>query len=100
MSNARWPQQIQSVNRILTELKLSEIPIILALNKSDLLDSDALDAALRQARSEAGEVVTMSAIQPDSLAPLLDKAGAVLARNLAAQSSEDERYKAAVSRIA
>jgi len=100
VSNARWSQQIQSVHRILTELKLSEIPVILALNKSDLLDSDALANAVRQARADASEVVTISAIQPDSLVPLLDKAGAVLAKNLAAQSSEEERYRPAVSRIA
>ena len=99
-SNPRWPQQIQSVKRILEELKLSEIPVILALNKADLLDSSELDAAVRQAHNEATEVVVISAIRQTSLTPLLEKAGAILARNLAAELIEDERYRSAVSRIA
>src|SRR5206468_13099191 len=100
VSNPRWPQQIQSVKRILAELKLAEIPNILALNKVDLLDGDAVDAAVRQARSEASEVVVISALREVSLKPLLDKAGAILARNLSAQPSEDGRHTAVVSRIA
>ena len=100
VSNPRWPQQIQSVKRILEELKLSEIPVILALNKSDLLVSSELDAAVRQAHNEATEVVVISAIRQTSLTPLLEKAGAILARNLAAELIEDERYRSAVSRIA
>jgi len=100
VSNPRWPQQIQSVKRILEELKLSEIPVVLALNKADLLDSGELDGAVRQAHNEAAEVVVISAIRQTSLTPLLEKAGAILARNLAAELIEDERYRSAVSRIA
>ena len=100
VSNPRWPQQIQSVKRILEELKLSEIPVVLALNKADLLDSGELDGAVRQAHNEAAEVVVISAIRQTSLTPLLEKAGAILARNLAAELIEDERYRPAVSRIA
>jgi len=100
VSNPRWPQQIQSVKRILEELKLSEIPVVLALNKADLVDSVELDAALRQSQTEASEIVTISALKPASLVPLLEKAGAILARNLAAEPREDERYSLAVSRIA
>jgi len=100
VSNPRWPQQIQSVKRILEELKLSEIPVVLALNKADLLDAVELDGAVRQAHNEAAEVVVISAIRQTSLTPLLEKAGAILARNLAAELIEDERYRPAVSRIA
>jgi len=100
VSNPRWPQQIQSVKRILEELKLSEIPVVLALNKADLLDTVELDGAVRQAHNEAAEVVVISAIRQTSLTPLLEKAGAILARNLAAELIEDERYRSAVSRIA
>jgi len=100
VSNPRWPQQIQSVKRILEELKLSEIPVVLALNKADLLDTVELDGAVRQAHNEAAEVVVISAIRQTSLTPLLEKAGAILARNLAAELIEDERYRPAVSRIA
>jgi GTP-binding protein HflX len=100
VSNSRWPQQVQSVKRILVELKFADIPVILALNKADLMEKDLLEAAIRQAQFEATEVVVISAIREASLAPLLERAGAILARNLAAQSAEDERYRSPVSRIA
>lgn len=83
ISNPRWVQQVQSVKRILAELKLAEIPSILALNKADLLEPEALEAAVRQARQfDGGETVVISAIKPATLDVLLEKAGAVLARNL------------------
>jgi GTP-binding protein HflX len=100
VSNPRWSQQIHSVKRILEELKLSEIPVVLALNKADLLEPLELEAAVRQSQTEASEVVAISAIRSSSLTPLLEKAGAILARNLAAESREDEQYTQAVSRIA
>ena len=98
VSNLRWPQQVQSVKRILVDLKLADIPVILALNKADLLDHSSLDAALRQARSDASEVVAISALRESSLTPLLEVAGAILARNLAAEA--DDRYTSVASRIA
>jgi GTP-binding protein HflX len=102
ISNPRWEQQIQSVKRILAELKLSEIPSILALNKADLVEPDVLEAAVRQARQmDSGETVVISAIKPATLGVLLEKAGAVLARNLNAQPQNDgERRSEALSRIA
>src|SRR5687767_4310581 len=48
ISNPRWSQQIQSVERILEELQISRIPSILALNKADLVDSDSLEIIARQ----------------------------------------------------
>ncbi|HEX6717400.1 MAG TPA: GTPase HflX [Pyrinomonadaceae bacterium] len=85
ISNPRWVQQVQSVKRILAELKLAEIPSILALNKADLVGPETLEAAVRQARQlDSGETVVISAIKPSTLDALLEKAGAVLARNLAA----------------
>jgi GTP-binding protein HflX len=100
VSNPRWPQQVQSVKRILVELNFADIPVILALNKADLMERDLLEAAVRQAQFEATEVVVISAIREATLVPLLERAGAILARNLAAQSAEDERYRSPVSRIA
>jgi GTP-binding protein HflX len=100
VSNPRWTQQVQSVKRILVELKLADIPVILALNKADLLDDEELASEVRRAQPEASEVVVISAIREASLSPLLERAGAILARNLAAQSAESERYRSPVSRIA
>jgi GTPase len=91
ISNPRWSQQVQSVKRILSELKLADIPAILALNKADLLEPEAVEAAVRHTRQlDNSEIVVISAVSPDSLGLLLEKAGAVLARNL----------NAALSRIA
>jgi len=91
ISNPRWSQQVQSVKRILAELKLADIPSILALNKADLLEPEAVEGAVRHARQlDNSEIVVISAVKPDSLGVLLEKAGAVLARNL----------NAALSRIA
>ncbi len=85
VSNPRWPQQIESVKRILADLNLSEIPSVLALNKADLIEPASVDAIVRQAHQQDGsETVVISAINPESLAPLLEKAGSVLARNLGA----------------
>lgn len=101
ISNPRWVQQVQSVKRILAELKLAEIPTILALNKSDLLEPEAVDAAVREARQiDNSEVVVISAISPASLGVLLEKAGGMLARNLGAESATDDKQSAALSRIA
>jgi GTP-binding protein HflX len=85
ISNPRWVQQVQSVKRILAELKLAEIPSVLALNKADLVDPEDVEAAVRYAQQlDSGETVVISAIKPSTLDALLEKAGAVLARNLAA----------------
>jgi GTP-binding protein HflX len=85
ISNPRWVQQVQSVKRILAELKLAEIPSVLALNKADLVDPEEVEAAVRYAQQlDSGETVVISAIKPSTLHALLEKAGAVLARNLAA----------------
>jgi len=102
ISNPRWVQQVQSVKRILSELKLADIPSILALNKADLLEPEAVEAAVRQARQiDNSEIVVISAISPGSLGVLLQKAGALLARNLSAESTADRNHKsAALSRIA
>jgi len=100
ISNPRWPQQIRSVKSILADLKLSDIPTILALNKSDLVDQETLDAAFRLVQTEATDVIAISAISQASLTPLLEKAGALLARNLARPSQHDDRRSFAISHIA
>jgi GTPase len=102
VANPRWVQQVQSVKRILAELKLAEIPSILALNKADLMEPDALEGAARQARQlDSGETVVISAIKPATLDALLEKAGAILARNLGASSTERAEHESApMSRIA
>src|ERR687893_1303931 len=48
-SNPRWQQQLEAVERILGELKLTEIPRLVVFNKADLVDAESLQAILRQA---------------------------------------------------
>jgi len=87
VSNPGWPQQVQSVKRILADLKFADIPSLLALNKTDLISREELEGVTRHASQlDAGEVVLISAVNPASLGPLLEKAGAMLARNLNAES--------------
>ena len=77
-SNPRWEQQIASVDRTLTELKLAEIPRLLVFNKFDLLDSQTMDAMEREVRTRTGaEPLRISALNSSSLRLLLDKIEAV-----------------------
>ena len=101
VSNPRWSQQIESVNRILIDLHLSEIPVILALNKADLISPESMEAIVRQVQISGNETVAISAINPQSLEPLLEKAGFALARNLGTEPSQPRVYEPeALSRIA
>lgn len=99
ISNPRWPQQIQSVERILQELKVAQIPTILTLNKADRVSTDEVETAMRQLKQAgAREVVAVSAISRSTLTPLLEKIGEMLSRDLNVTSGGDEAGR--LSRIA
>lgn len=73
-SNPRWQQQIESVNRTLTELKLSDIPRLLVFNKADLIDDETLKAMQREVQTLSGaETLAISATNPASLPALLSR---------------------------
>jgi GTP-binding protein HflX len=75
-SNPQAMQQIESVEKILLDLKLNEIRQIIVLNKADLLDETSLEALSRQiAFDKDRESVAISAIQPQTLKPLIEKIG-------------------------
>lgn len=82
ISNRRFEQQIESVERILRELKFAEIPTLVALNKADLVDTETQEAVLRQMAQQGREAVAISATNAATIKPLLEKAGAMLARDL------------------
>ena len=85
MRRTRAGATLESVERILGELHFQEIPRILALNKIDLVDEDTTAAIMRQAGHDgAREVVAISAVDSKGLQPLLEKAGAIIARDLTA----------------
>jgi GTP-binding protein HflX len=85
-ANSRWPQQFESVEKILRELSFEEIPRLVVLNKADLIEREILEAVSRQLNQNGTrEVVSISAINPKTVQPLLEKAGALLARDLTPQ---------------
>ncbi|MDQ3666036.1 MAG: GTPase HflX [Acidobacteriota bacterium] len=90
-SNPRFVQHIESVERILRELKLEAIPTVLALNKADQVDANTMQAVFRKASQEGTRnAVVLSATDARSIEPLLDKAGAVLARDLMTRIPQQE----------
>jgi GTP-binding protein HflX len=73
-ANSRWRQQITSVDRILTELEVNEIPRLVAFNKADALQPWDLNAMMREVSLETGgEPLAISATHPDTLEPLLQR---------------------------
>ncbi len=68
--------QIESVDKILGELELNNIPRLIVLNKADLLDENSIEALTRQlALDKQSESVAISAIQSKTLKLLVEKIG-------------------------
>ncbi len=81
-SNPRWEQQLESVESILLELELGQIPRLVVFNKSELLSADELELMVRYAaKGGTRECISISALRPQSLAPMLERAGEILARD-------------------
>ncbi|HJZ80485.1 MAG TPA: GTPase HflX, partial [Pyrinomonadaceae bacterium] len=80
-SNSRWRQQIASVDRILNELGVDQIPRLLVFNKIDLVDPSELQALIRQVSLESGgEPLAVSATNSGSLEPMLSRIDETLLR--------------------
>jgi len=67
-SNPRFKEQIESVERILSDLDLNHMPCIRVLNKQDLVDGKKSE---RQSETLAG--IPVSALDRKTLLPLIDK---------------------------
>ena len=94
-SNPRWLQQLESVERILGELELGRIPRLLVFNKADLVPHETMEAMMRQSTLDgARESLAITATREESLRPLLEKAGALLARDFIKRSNGYERERA------
>ncbi|CAN5834338.1 GTPase HflX [soil metagenome] len=94
-SNPRFDQQIESVERILRQLQLAEIPTVLALNKADLVDANTIKGIFRQVTQDGTrDAVVISATDARSIEPLFEKASAVLARNLTTRLPHEEKREA------
>jgi GTPase len=92
-SNPRALAQIESVEKILLDLKLNEIPQLVVLNKADLMEENDIEALKRQILlDKQRESVAISAIKPETLPPLLEKIGEVLAKDLT-EEVQSSRFK-------
>jgi GTP-binding protein HflX len=81
--NPRWQQQLESVDRILTELDFAQLPRLVVFNKADLLDAEILDAMMRQSGcGQERRCLAVSALDARTLRPMLQQAGEILARDL------------------
>jgi GTP-binding protein HflX len=96
-SNDRWVQQLESVDRILSELDFGTIPRLIVFNKADLVEPEALESMLRQTSQHGNrECIAVSALDPKTLPAMLERAGALLARNLTFEEAKDtELYQKA-----
>lgn len=72
-SNSQYENHIASVDKILNDLHLSQIPRLLVFNKADLLSEEEL-VNLRRAYN----AVTISAMNQATLAPMLERIGSML----------------------
>jgi GTPase len=90
-ANPRAIQQILSVEGILKDLGHTGVPRMIALNKSDLLTGEQLDAITREVTFEIGsKTVPISAVKRETLRPLAEEIAALIgdaadARGAAAQ---------------
>ncbi len=75
ISNPAWRQQAQVVESLLAELELDEIPCLKVFNKIDRLDEEA-QAVWRETEDGVG----VSALHPETLTPLLDRAWTILSK--------------------
>ncbi|MBA2378461.1 MAG: GTPase HflX [Blastocatellia bacterium] len=75
-ANPRAMQQIESVDRIISDLELNDIPQVIVLNKSDLLSAEELEMLGRQIGAEKGsDPVAISAIKLRTLSLLVERIG-------------------------
>ncbi len=66
-------QQIASVAKIISDLHFNEIPQLIVLNKTDLIDLDAVDNLSRQIMLDSGApCVSISAVQRETLKPMVE----------------------------
>ena len=88
-SNPQFENHIASVNKILDDLHLSQIPRLLVFNKADLLNEEELINLRR-----AFNAVTVSAMNRATLAPMLERIGSMLDAADAAKTQLNEKRHA------
>ena len=75
-SNPRVLQQIASVGKILGDLHFNEIPQLIVLNKTDLIEKEAVENLTRQISLDTDTTsVSISAIRSETLRPMVEIIG-------------------------
>jgi len=83
VSNPQVMQQIESVDKILRDLKLKEIEQIIVLNKSDLADAETIETVSRRVSLDNQvKCVAISAIRNETLRPLAEEIGLAIGREM------------------
>ncbi|MBK7704812.1 MAG: GTPase HflX [Acidobacteria bacterium] len=83
-SNPNALAQIESVEKILGELNLNEIPEIVVLNKADLVEETTLAALERQITIDKNrETVAVSALAAKTLRPMVERIEATIGKAIA-----------------
>ncbi len=72
-TSPRMEDQIKTVEQVLEKLELTAKPVVLVLNKTDLLDPEAASALEKRTGG-----VAVSAIHPPTLLPLIDRVEAAI----------------------
>ena len=86
-ANPRVIQQIQSVDKILGELRLYDIPQLIVFNKADLVDEEHLEQLRRQISLDTRlKSVSISAIQLGTLPSMVEKVGKMISGVAAGES--------------
>ncbi len=82
-ANPRYMQQVEAVEKILTDLDLNKIPRLTVLNKIDMIDFNTRNAIRREVEANgARDCVSVSANDKATLRPLTNRIGEILARDL------------------
>lgn len=85
-SNPRVLQQVDSVSTIIHDLKFHEIPQMIVLNKSDLVDDETLAGIQRHVAMETEvPIVAVSALNRESLRPMVKAVGELITMPVDAQ---------------
>lgn len=73
LSNPRFEDQIQSVDKILEELNLEKIPVLCVLNKQDLVSEEMVEKYCRQYKA-----IPISATNASTLTPMIEKMESII----------------------
>ena len=93
-SSTQIEEHIESVQKILNDLNLSGIPRLLVYNKADLLSDEGLENM-----SQASDAVIISALDRNSLLPMIERVSQMLEQSNGTQSEKYEEDRSSLSPV-